>query len=371
MTLFFSLIFHVALNLWTGWTVLRLCPGSRSWGESLTACLLLGIYVETLWIGVAGFAGIPMKISTIMMMIGIMIPAIMVWLKKGILMPKLRPGKLKWFEWMVLISIFEKLAFCVWKLTQTPLYFGDAFTHWAGRARSIFGQVNWSFDPASPVFLGFTGNKGYPLGIPIWRAVTANFHGEWNDIIARADGIIFFVAIVAIVWLAVWRFSQNRWLAAGSGFIVSALPLQVWHAAAGYGDIGVEVFSVAAVAALLRREWLLGGILTAGAAWMKNDGLLYLPGLLFMAVLLQFSYEDILNFRWFQKEKWGKVALFFTGIITLIPWWIFKIIYAADIKPGLAPGEGGFSWHADAPPSCGASLSKDHRTTSFGSLFSL
>ena len=60
---------------------------------------------------------------------------------------------------------------------------------------------------------------------------------------------------------------------------------------------------MAAVASLLRREWLLGGILTAGAAWMKNDGLLYLPGLLFMAVLLQFSHKDILNFRWFQKEK--------------------------------------------------------------------
>ena len=68
-----------------------------------------------------------------------------------------------------------------------------------------------------------------------------------------------------------------------------------------------------------------------------------------MAVLLQFSYEDIKNFRWFQKEKWSKVVLFFMGIITLIPWWIFKIIYAPDIRPGLAPSEGGFSWHADAP----------------------
>jgi hypothetical protein len=144
----------------------------------------------------------------------------------------------------------------------------------------------------------------------------------------------------------VWRFSQIRWLATVAAFIISALPLQIWHAVAGYGDIAMEAFAVASLAALLRREWFLAGILAAATAWIKNDGLLlFIPALFIMAGLLQFSIQETIEFKWFQKEKWKNISNFLLGIITLMPWLIFKYIYSL----GVTPGNEKFSLHLDAP----------------------
>ena len=345
MNTLFAIIVHVMLNIWIGWTFLRLGSKDRNGGEVLTTSFLIGFYLETLFIASMGFLGIPTLTALItILIITSMIFGLSVFLK-GISVPRLTTERLKWYDWLLILSVGEKIVFGWMKLTRTPLYFDDTFTHWAGRGRAIFGQFNWSFNPESEVFLGLTGNKGYPLGIPIWRAVTAHFNGEWNDIIARADGMIFFISMVAIIWLAVWRFSGSRWLATGSAFILSALPLQIWHGVAGYGDIAVETFLIAGTAALLREDLILGGIFAAGAAWMKNDGLLYLPAFLIMALLIPLPSKQTVGFGWFRRGKWGGLPIVLLGMMTLSPWWIFKSVYAPDV---VAAGQG-FSWHADAP----------------------
>ena len=61
----------------------------------------------------------------------------------------------------------------------------------------------------------------------------------------------------------------------------------MWHAAGGYSDIAVEAFLVGAVAAILRKEWLISGVMAAGVVWAKNDGLiLYIPSLLLAIYLI-------------------------------------------------------------------------------------
>jgi hypothetical protein len=202
--------------------------------------------------------------------------------------------------------------------------------HWSGRARSLFGQVNWSFDPSSPFFLGkHVGAFNYPLLTIMWRTLSAKANGEWNDAISRADGIIFYVVIVAVVWLAAWRLSRVRWLSATVAFACSAMPLHRWHEASGYSDMAVEAFVVAAVVALLRREWLLAGILTAGAAWSKNDGLLiFLPALIASVALMD----------------WRKLPLFIAGFLTIAPWLIFNSVYHL----GFSPLRSEIAWHSDA-----------------------
>ncbi len=302
---------HLLLNLWTGWTFLSFFPGNRSWAESLAASLLCGIYLETLFIASMHFIGVPIKVSIFILSAGILVLMIISWRRGNINIQKFSIGKPKWYEWILLLSIGEKIIFIVWKLLHTPLFFDDAMTHWSGRARSLFGGVNWSLNPDSSVFLGYTGLKHYPLATPIWRTVTATFNGSWNDIIGRVDGLIFFIAIILITWCTVWRFSQKRWLAAIASFIVAALPLQIWHAGAGYSDIAVEVFAVASLAALLRKEWLLAGILAAGTAWSKNDGLIvFIPGLLVMSMLLQSSQKQGKECNG-TKKKTGKISFIF------------------------------------------------------------
>ena len=76
----------------------------------------------------------------------------------------------RWYEWALLGVAGEKIVFAVWQLVRLHTYFVDALMHWSGRARALFGEVNWSMDPASPFFLALE-NGMYPLqGIP-WRCL--------------------------------------------------------------------------------------------------------------------------------------------------------------------------------------------------------
>ncbi|MBI4473577.1 MAG: hypothetical protein HY646_12990, partial [Acidobacteria bacterium] len=234
----------------------------------------------------------------------------------------------------------EKILFAVWQLTRTHTYFVDALGHWSGRSRALLGEVNWSLDPTSPLFLGKNlGNENYPLLTPIWRALSAELNGEWNEVISRADGLIFFIVILGTIWLAVSRFSRLRPLPAAAVLAAAALPLHAWHAAAGYSDIAVEAFAVASLAAILRSEWLTAGLLAAGAAWSKNDALvLYVPSLLAAAALMQIGGET-------KRIEWRNLLRFLVGLSTIGPWLVFNAIY----RLGITPGRGELGWHPDAP----------------------
>jgi hypothetical protein len=172
----------------------------------------------------------------------------------------------------------------------------------------------------------------------LWRALSAKVNGEWNEIISRADGIIFFVVIVATVWAAVYRFSNTRGLAAAAAFVVSTVPLEAWHAAAGYSDIAVEAFVVVAVSALMRKEWFASGIMVAGAVWSKNDALvIYFPALLLAVLAMQI--------HWNVEPRWRAAGSFSLGFATIAPWFIFNYTHAL----GVTPVERTLAWHSDAP----------------------
>lgn len=330
---------HVAFNVVSGWALSRFLRHERHWTETLALSALLGMYAETLSAATLMFLGVSLAVAvpvTLTMMGGVIAAAVY---RGGLRLPRLSIARPMWYEWLLLIMVGEKALFALWHLIRTHTYFDDALTHWSGRARSLFGGVNWSLDRASPFFMARQiGSEHYPLQTTLWRAITAELNGEWSEVISRADGLIFFAVIVGAIWLAVRRFSGVRWLAAGAAFTASAVPLHAWHAAAGYSDIAVEAFAVAALAALLRGEWLLGGVMAAGTAWSKNDGLvLYVPALLIAAGLLQGGRT--------LRERGQGVGRFLAGFATLAPWLVFK--YAHSL--GVSPGPNRLVWHSDAP----------------------
>lgn len=315
-----------------GWSLLSFGRHERRWAETLLMSALLGMYAETMLVGTLLFLGFSFRAAAAANIIA-MIAVIGGAFYSG----RLRPGRIsvewpKWYEWAMLAAVTEKIAFAAWLIARTPTFFDDALMHWSGRARSLFGEVNWSLDAASRFFMaGHIGNQNYPLGTIIWRALTATVNGEWTDLISRADGLVFFIVVVGTMWLAVWRFSNLRWLAAAAAFVLAALPLQAWHAAAGYSDIAVEAFAIASLAALLRAEWLLSGVMAAGMAWSKNDGLvLYVPSLVVGVLLLGGGRNT---------------ARLMLGFATIAPWLVFNWLHGLGVSPGRAE----FSWHADAP----------------------
>jgi hypothetical protein len=324
---------HAIFDVWLGWVLLSFRASGRATWEGAPATFLLGMYAETLIIGSLLFVGVPLVAGVSALAAMTFALTFLSWWHGSLHMPQLALSRPRWYEILLLLAIVAKLVFALWQVARTPLYFDDALTHWAGRSRALYGGVNWSFDPESAVFLGpDAAARHYPLLVVIWRAENALVCGGWDDMLARADGLLFFVTILASVWLAVARFSASRSFAALATFIVAAVPLQAWHAAAGYSDIAVEAFAVASLAALLRHDWLLAGVLAAGTAWAKNDGLvLFIPPLFVGACLL--------------SRSWHGAAAFVAGSATLAPWLLMKIRY----KLGVAPNQDQLGWHPDAP----------------------
>ena len=340
MTSLLVVCLHVVFDTVFGWTLLSLHPHDRSPAETLLLSVLLGMYVETISAATLMFLGIPLVAAGIATAGGMGALTVTAFYWGRMHRPRLSFEWPKWYEWVLLTAVGEKVLFAAWQLIRTPTYFEDALAHWSGRARSLFGGVNWSVDAASPVFLaGYIGYNSYPLQTIIWRALSAKLNGAWTEIISRADGLIFFLVTAGTIWLAVKRFSNIRWLAAAAAFVVSAVPLQVWHAAAGYSDIAVQAFLVAALAAILRKEWVLGGVMAAGSLWSKNDGLvLYVPSLLVACALLQYPQDK-------GRTGWNNVGRFLLGLATVAPWLIFNYVH----RLGIRPGRNVVTWHSDAP----------------------
>ncbi len=327
-----SICVHVFFDFLFGWAVLGFLVREEYGGaERVLASLLLGVYAETLIAGTFLFVGLSLGPAGISAAVAMAATIGAVLLKRKLRYPVLGFGRPRWYEWAALVAIGEKLVFATWQLLRTFTYFDDALMHWSGRARSLFGGVNWSFDETSPLFLGgYIGTRNYPLLTIIWRALSAKLIGEWNETVSRADGILFFVVIVGMVWATVWRFTNSRWFAAAAAFVVSAVPLHVWHAAAGFSDIAVEAFVVASFCALLQEEMLLAGILAAGAAWSKNDALiLYVPAIFIAAAFMR------------RRTLW-----FLAGFATLSPWLMFNVVHRLGFRP---PGDREIQWYADAP----------------------
>jgi len=324
---------HSLFDSLFGWAFLGFFGDEEQKGaERLFVSLLLGMYAETLIAGALMFVGLSLAYAGIAAAVAMAATIAVAFLKNRIRYPSLGFGRPQWFEWAALAAIIEKLIFASWQLLRTYTFFDDALMHWSGRARSLFGGVNWSFDATSPVFMGKQiGTLNYPLLTIIWRALSAKMIGEWNDVVSRADGILFLAVIVGLVWASVWRFTKSRWFAAAAAFGVAAVPLHVWHAAAGFSDIAVEAFVLASFCALLREEMFLAGLLAAGAVWSKNDGLvLYVPVLFVTALLIR------------HRTVWR----FLAGLATVSPWLLFNLINGLGFRP---PTKTGFQWHADAP----------------------
>jgi len=340
---FLAVIVQVFFSLGLGWSFLYGRSSQGLKGEELPSSVMAGIFLQTMFLFLLLIAGLSLGTSVGLIFAAALAALLLCLWKTKRDLSRFSAYSFHWYEIVALLIILCQVILALFMLCQTPVLFEDAMTHWSGRARSLYGGVNWSFDPSSPVFLGFTGAKHYPLGVPLYRAMTAVIAGGWDDFIARADGLVFYITAVATVWFTLRRFSGQRWLASAGAFVVATLPLQIVHSVSGYSDIAVEAFFAGSVAALLRREWLVAGLLAAGTAWMKNDGLVIaIPPLFITACLLQGSGRWPL--RSLCKEDGRNIMLFLVGLLPLFPWLLFNMIHGL----GVSPGGQSLAWHAEA-----------------------
>lgn len=218
-----------------------------------------------------------------------------------------------------LISL--KIGSVFYAALKLPLYFDDAMTHWSGRARVLFKKINWSIDPVNSNFLGKQfGNDEYPLFSVIWRSNTAIMNGSWNDIIAKADGPIFFLISLISSYYISKKLGAKTWVALSIVLIVSSIPLEFFHAFSGYSEITVQALILLFIISLLSKEWIMAGLMSCALAYTKNEGLLlYLPIFSFLI-----AWQILrLNFDFKTKIK-SFISYLLAAILLISPWLIFK-----------------------------------------------
>lgn len=351
-----AFLLHLLLDFLLGWGVLGLTGPRRRKQSDMFTAILLGFLLETTAVFLLLLMGLGVKIAfPIVIVLAILLHS------KTILQIIKQPSQwaqhipiqlpvwtgVKWYSWLLIVLLVQKLGFIFWQLMRMPTFFSDTIKHWSTQARAIYSGANFSLNSADNEFLGSQLQLvlDYPLQLPIWRANSAILNGGWNEFVSRSDGLLFFILICGIVGMAIWRLSQRRWMALGAAYWVASLPLQVWHGAAGYADIAVEAYLLAATACLIRKQWLLCGMMMAGAAWAKNDGLaLYLPGILMAIGAYLFFVRELKV-----GQEMREMSYFFLGYMLVLPWLIFQFMYFdSPISKMLGPIKRLFSSHASA-----------------------
>ena len=332
----FALLLHTIIDFLLGNGILSL--SNNNYNElQLPYAILVGLFFETIIAFLALWLGLPLHI----IVIGIIVLSILLNIisfskivsnfsevttvfKNTI--ASLR--NLRWYEWFLLLVIFEKIVVIIWQLFRMPVYHSDAIKHWATSGRAIFSGVNWNLTKGWE----FLGQKlelvlDYPLQLPIWRAITATLAGGWNDTIARGDGLLFFILVCVLIGVIFKQLTNRTWAALGAVLIIASLPLQVWQAASGYVDLAVEVYVAAAIIAFIRKEWWLCGIFAAGAIWSKNDGLaIFLPGILLAGAMYHIFIKGE---AW--KNRINGISQFVLGLAMVSPWLLFQALYTDSV----------------------------------------
>ena len=207
-------------------------------------------------------------------------------------------------------------------------------SHWSGRARALYGQINWSLDPDSiNLFGGQFGYDEYPLLTVIWRANTAWINGTWTELISRADTFIFFSFLLYGVYFLVKMLSHKRWIALSAVFLTCGLPLLYAHAASGYNEIVLQALSIHIIITLIKQEYFITGLLTSAAIFTKNEGLvLFLP---FFALLV--FWNSLANSGNLKKALQNLLIFFITSLVLLTPWLLFKLVNEVPLSTPTKP----------------------------------
>lgn len=319
-----ALVVHLALTLAAGAALLAAC-GAAAGPGLLAEAWLLGLFAETSLAAALLVLGLPLPAALgAAWAAGLAGLGLVLWKRRGVLVLS-RPPRPTWCEWALLAVLAEKLWSVGHALAASPIIFDDALSAWAGRARSIYGGVNFSLVQDSPTFLGFTGPRDYPLASPLWNAGTAMLAGAWDDALARADAGLAWAALAGVLWSATLRATGSRRHASLAGLAALLLPFPFWHALAGYGDLLTGAAATACLALLCRGAYLPAGLAAAAAVWAKNDALyVFVPALLLACLLRTYPVRDLFCLRLSGPGRAKSLGLFLAGLAACAPWLAFR-----------------------------------------------
>ncbi|MCX5678501.1 MAG: hypothetical protein NTY76_05265 [Candidatus Omnitrophica bacterium] len=168
----------------------------------------------------------------------------------------------------------------------------DAWAIWNMRARFIFrGLAAWK--DAFTNVISWT-NPDYPLLLPGMIARSWAYMGKCQTLAPAAIALVFTFATIGLLKssLSLLRGREQGLLGA---FILLGTPSFILHGASQYADVPLSFFILASIVILYLNERLpgknngflvLAGLITAFAAWTKNEGLFFLAAVIISRIFV-------------------------------------------------------------------------------------
>ena len=241
----------------------------------------------------------------------------------------LKPRSL--LEWGLVIGFCVTLGIAAATFSQlsiqSPHGGWDAWAIWNVRARFLFrGAAYWT-----DAFVKDLMNSGYPLLLPSSIARGWMLVGSDTVLVPILLAAVFTFGIVGLMMsaLALTRDASQGLLA---GVVLSATPFFISHGASQYADVPLAFYFLSFVVTLSLidhcaspRLFFLLGLIAGFAAWVKNEGWLFL---LCSSVCLIVAFFK----RVFPSLSFRTLGIYLCG---LLPGALLVLHFKTQVSPGL------------------------------------
>jgi len=332
---YIKLIFAVAFPVFLGYVFLcAVAPKKEviSPLEKLALSFLIGAGILTLEMFLLGAFKIKLDLVNIISasLAIIAIPAF-VALRAGSISFNLRMNlKIESFklqELLILAMILVRALFVIYEDLLKPVIGCDAFANWSLRAKVFFFESGLSLDPGSNYFAG-GGHAFYPINMPLMETWVLNVLGYWNDALFKIIFALFFLSLLMVFYCSIRR-SSSRFISLFSTYLLSTLPLLVYHSTIEYADLLLCVYFTASVLFLLNYfesndpvHLYISAVLAGIGTWTKSEGM---PLLLINLLVIYIFYLRSAN----RPKTYiiNMVNYFLVAMIFKVPWSIFNLAY--------------------------------------------
>jgi hypothetical protein len=303
--------------------------------EIFALSFIIGSGIFSLSMLTLGILGIPLEVRNIILpwFIVLMIFSVYVLINKlkvfdlhgiaGLVSSLLR---VSWHEMVFVILISLRIAYSFIETLIKPVWGCDSFVTWSMRAKIFFYESGLSISKAKGYLLG-SGHTDYPINIPLLETWTAKMIGRWDDVAIKIIFPLMFLSFIIIFYSSLRKFLPRFQSLVGT-YLLTALPLFTFHSTTEYADLPVSIYFISGFLFLLRYikgrkygDFVIFCILSALAAWTKNEGLMLFIVNLFMLGTYMFM-NDIKT-----KERTLNFIIYFISLLAIsLPWYIFRAV---------------------------------------------
>ena len=234
--------------------------------------------------------------------------------------------------WVLYLLLFISLSFA--HNLSFPNYFDDSFWNWNTPAMNIF------YDSWFKVFwdkneILWHGRLGYPIFIPIYKAIITDFIWYWNDIYSNLFQYFCFLFLIFFVIHISYKETKNLLLSILPAVLIIWLPLVYFHTLEWYLELPSATYAVLTIYSMYKYLensdidfavlWILFWIILAS---LKNDWIIvYLPWIIFAFLFILFQKKELKYFLKSIFDKYIISKILFLILFFFLPFLILKSYY--------------------------------------------